>query len=220
MKTKSQVLVLLVLLALAVLASRAAEDAAGLKSVLPPPEFYTRHKDSLNLTQAQGQSLREVLDTMNRDFRAAQADLTARSRELEAAVENASLPADEVTRKLHALLQAENRAKEIRFNASLAARRLLTDEQWQKTRTLAAAAAPPRARTGPTADMAEEARMALQQKLERVRALSSEVFPDGPSPEFRRRFEELKNKVRSGQTADADKLFDQLIAELEKRQKR
>lgn len=212
----SRFLALLALGTLAVLPLRAADDHAGLKSVLPPPEFYVRHKESLDLTSTQGQSLRELLDTMNRDFRAAEADLTARSRELQAAVEDKSLPADAVKQKLQALLQAENRAKEIRFHASLAARRLLTPEQWERARALADSA-PSRARTGPAANLPEEVRAPLQKKLERVRALAREAFPGVPPPEFRRRMNELQNRVRSGQAADADKIFDQLIADLEKR---
>ncbi len=217
MKTPSffHLTTLLALLALAVLPVR-AQDGAGLKSILPPPEFYTRHKDALNLTSEQGRALREVLNGLHREFTPAESNLTVATRELETAVADATRPAAEVTRKVEALLQAENRAKIVRFNASLAARRLLTDEQWAKARTLAAAA-PTRPRTGPASNLPEDSRAALKAKLDRVRALAGEVFPDGPPPEMRRRFAALPDKVRSGQTAEAEKLFDQLIADLEKR---
>ena len=210
------VLAIVVWLTLAASLSRAADDNATLKSVLPPPEFYVRHKEALNLTPAQGQSLREVLGTMNREFSIAQSNLTLHSRELGAAVEDKSLPADAVKQKLQALLQAENRAKEIRFDASLAARRLLTPEQWEKARLLTNAA-PSRLRTGPAANLPEEVRAPLQKKLERVRALAREAFPSGPPPDFRRRLNEVQTQVRNGQVEAADKLFDQLIAEMEKR---
>ena len=211
----SRFVALLAFCALTTLPLRAAEDA-GLKSVLPPPEFYSRQAEALQLTAEQQRSLRELFAGMNREFAVAQSNLTLRSRELEAAVQDTSLPADEVTRQFQALLQAENCAKELRFHASLAARRLLTPEQWERARALADSA-PSRARTGPAANLPEEVRAPLQKKLERVRARAREAFPGGPPPAFRRRMNELQNRVRSGQAADADKIFDQLIADLEKR---
>lgn len=204
---------LLAFCALAALPLRAAEDA-GLQSVLPPPEFYSRQAETLQLTPEQQRSLRELFAGMNREFAVAQSNLTHRSRELEAAVQNTTLPAAEVAGRFQALLQAENRAKEIRFHASLVARRLLTEEQWQKARSLADAAA--RTRPNPAANSPDDVRAPLQKKLERIRALVAEVYPNGPPTELRARFTGLHSQVRASQSADADKLFDQFVADLEK----
>ncbi|MCI0540318.1 MAG: periplasmic heavy metal sensor [Verrucomicrobiales bacterium] len=218
MKTHPHLVSIVALLALA-LCSRATEPAGDLKSALPAPEFYVKHRQALNLTAEQGSGLQAVLDTQKREFRPAEAEVTARSRELSAAVEDTSLPAAEVTRKLQALLQAENRAKEIRFDASLAARRLLTPEQWAKANSLAASASA-RSAAPAAAGVPEATREDLRKKLEQVRALALEVFPDGPSAEYRNAFQRLQAAVRAGQTEEARKLFDEVIADLEKRRKR
>ena len=206
---------ILLVLAMAPLA-RAAEPPGDLKNALPTPEFYVKHRKALGFTDAQAETLRKTIETMNRDFFAADAEMTARARELQAAVEDGTQPPEAVAQRLDALLQSENRAKAVRFGASLAARRMLTPEQWEQARALMTPA-PVRARGGPASSLPEDARVTLQKKLERVRALTGEVFPAGPPPDFRRRFNDLQNKVRNGQVEAADTLFDQLIADMEMR---
>ena len=181
-----------------------------LRLALPAPELYVKHRLALALTNAQAASLQAALATMNREFRELTPPLEARTRELVGAVENPAASAEEVQRKLDAVLEAESRLKAARLRASLAARRALTPEQWQKLSGLRGAAEP-----GVTS--AEPAREDLRKKLERVRELSREVFPDGPPPDQRRLFNEAQNKTRAGRLAEAEGVLDRLIADMEGR---
>lgn len=195
--------------------AHAVEPASDLRSVLPQPEFYIKHKDALGLTAAQGSELRAAFEAMNRDFRAAEAEMTLRAGELQTAIEDATQSVDAVTQRLDALLAAENRCKSLRFRASLAAHRLLTPEQRELARTLTNPT-PTRSRAGPAANLTDATREELQEKLDRLRVLALEVFPEGPPPEIRRRSNELLNKVRNGRTEEANQLFDEMIADLAK----
>jgi hypothetical protein len=150
---------------------------------------------------------------MEREFREMTPVLEARTRELAAAVENPSASADEVQRKLDALFETENRLKAARLRASLAARRAVTPEQWRKLSELRGTAA---ARE-PVGTGAEPTREELLKKLARVRELNGQLSTEGPPPDLRRIFNEAQNKMRAGRTAEADRLFDRLIAEFEQR---
>ena len=184
-----------------------------LRQALPAPELYMKHRATLALTDAQTASVQAAIAAMNREFRELTPPLEARTRELVGAVENPAASADEVQRKLEAVLEAENRLKSARLRASLAARRALTPEQWKTFTALWDATALSRAAT----TSAEPTSDGLHRKFLRVRELSREVFPDGPPPDQRRIFNEAQNKMRAGKLAEAERAFDQLIEDMEKR---
>lgn len=184
-----------------------------LRLALPSPELYLKHRADLALSDAQASAVQSAIATMNREFRELTPPLQARTRELVAAVENPTASADEVQRRLEAVFEAENRLKASRLRASLAARRAVTPEQWSKLSELRGATAP----AGRAPTNAEPAREDLHEKFLRVRKLSQELFPDGPPADLRRLFNDAQNKARAGRTAEADRLFDRIIAEFEQR---
>ena len=184
-----------------------------LRRALPAPELILRYHEALVLTEAQASTVQAAIATMNREFGALTPTLEARSRELAAAVEDPTVAADEVQRRLDAVLETESRLKAARLRASLAARRAVTPEQWRKLTELRSASAP----REPATTAAEAVREDVQKKFQRVRELSGEVFPDGPPPDLRRLFNEGQNKVRAGRLAEAESAFDQLIEAMEKR---
>ena len=184
-----------------------------LRRALPGPEHYLKHRQTLALSDAQAATVRAAIETMNREFRELTPALEARTRELAGAVEDAATPAEDVTTRLDAVLEIENRLKAARLRASLAARRALSPGQW----TIMAGLRGTVAASEPAAASAELTRDDLQKKLARVRELSGEVFPDGPPPDLRRLFNEGQNKVRAGRLAEAESAFDQLIEAMEKR---
>lgn len=184
-----------------------------LRLALPGPELYVKHRQTLALTDAQATAVQAAIATMNREFRELTPSLEARTRELVDVVENPSASADEVQRRLDAVFEAENRLKASRLRASLAARRAVTPEQWKQLSEIRGAASPPARVT----TSAEPSREDLQKKLTRVRELSHELFPDGPPADLRRIFNEAQNKVRAGRLAEAERAFDRLIADFEKR---
>lgn len=208
----------LAFLSLLLAATLSPSPAAGpvaddtLRLALPAPELFMKHRQALALTDAQAASVQAAIAAMGREFRELTPPLEARTRELVGAVENPAASADEVQRKLEAVLEAESRLKAARLRASLAARRALTPEQWKTFTALWATAALGRAATS-----GEPTREDLQKKLQRVRELSREVFPDGPPPDQRRIFNEAQNQMRAGKLAEAERAFDRLLEEMEKR---
>lgn len=215
MKTLRSIHVLLVAAALlsGAIKSTAATADDALRRALPAPELYVKHRQALALTDAQAATLRTAMETLTRESRELMPVLEARTRELAAAVEDAAASADTVQRRLDAVLETENKLKAARLRASLTARRALGPEQWKKLNELrgSAAAAEP-ASTGE-----EPTRTDLQKKLQRVRELMGAFSAEGPPPEMRRLFNEAQTKARAGRTAEADRVFDRIIAGLEQR---
>ncbi|MEZ5384953.1 MAG: hypothetical protein R3F13_05505 [Prosthecobacter sp.] len=177
-----------------------------LRLALPSAEVYLQQRAALALTDAQTATVESAIATMIRESHEMTPQLEARNRELVAAVENASTSAEEVQGKLEAVFEVENRLKAARLRANLAARRAVTSEQWKKLGELLVAAAS----TEPTRDD-------LREKVQRMRELTRELFPDGLPVELRRLYSEAQNETRAGQTAGAARLFDQIIAEMESR---
>jgi Spy/CpxP family protein refolding chaperone len=204
---KALLVSILALLACSVLA---APPDDTLRRALPGPELYIKHLQTLALTDAQAATLRAAIETMNREFREQTPVLEERTRALAAAVEDAATPADEVQRRLDAVLEIESRMKASRLRVSLAARRMLTPEQWAKLASITGA-------SEPTVAGAEPVREELHGKLARIRQLSAEVFPAGPPEDFRRRFNRAQNQMRAGNPGETARLFDEIISDLEKR---
>ena len=184
-----------------------------LRLALPAPELYVKHSAALELTGAQAAAVQSAIATMKREFRELTPPLEARTSELVAVVETPSASADEVQRRLDAVFEAENRVKASRLRASLAARRAVTPEQWKKLSELRGGAAV----AEPAVTSGEPTRGDLQKKLQRVRELTREFSTEGPPPDLRRLFNEAQNKTRAGRAAEAERAFDRIIAELEKR---
>lgn len=185
----------------------------SLRLALPSAELYLKQRTALTLTDAQAASVESAIATMIRESRELTPQLETRNRELVAAVENLSENPEAVQRKLDAVFETENRLKAVRLHANLAARRAVTPEQWKKLREILGATAPEKQAIA----SAEPTRADLLEKVQRVRELTGELFPDGPPADLLRLYNDGKNETRAGRTVEAGRLFDRLIAEMESR---
>ena len=190
----------------------AATPGSDLKSVLLQPEFLVQQREVLKLSDEQCRQLRELIETMTEELRVTETELAERLAELRNTMAELSQSNQQLTRQFDALLAAEGRVKSVRFRASVAAQRVLSPLQRESAHQLA--------RTTPgrsTGSSTVDARIALKTKLDRLRALANEVFPDGPPADYRPRIEEIQNRIRGGETAMAERFLDRLIDDLETR---
>ena len=193
----------------------AQSEIVDLRRELPSPQFYSQNRQELKLDASQSETLRQTLVDMNRSLSQAEATMTERAQALQDAIKDSAQSPEEVEQRLNALMKVENEVKAIRFHAGLAARRMLRPEQWQRASELNHVESRPR--SGPVASLSDEKQTELANKLQSLRHLGEDLFPNGPPADLRRRVNEAQHKVRNGMIDDAFRLMDDLITELKQR---
>ena len=179
-------------------AADAPRPANALSGLLAAPNDLIKAREPLGLSGEQVAELREIHETRFPQYREKSEAVGVAQRALRDAL--AAQPIDEkaVGARFEALLRAEAAVKEIEFRALLAARVVLTPEQFEKMRAHA---------PGP--------QIAVKEKFERLKALVGERERAGRPPrEHEQAFRELENAVREKDAARAEQIVDALLRAL------
>jgi len=194
MKRLALLLLLPLHLALAADTPRPANPLSGL---LAAPNDLIKAREPLGLSDEQVAKLREIHDAHFPQYREKAEAVGEAQRALRDVL--ASQPIDEKAAgtRFEALMRAEAAVKEMEFRALLAARTVLTPEQYEKMRAYG------------------QGQTAAKEKFERLKALVGERERAGRPPrEHEQAFRELEKAMREKDAARAEQIVDALLRAL------
>lgn len=194
MKRLALLLLLPLHLATAADAPRPANPLAGL---LAAPNDLIKAREPLGLSDEQVAKLREIHDAHFPQYREKSEAVGEAQRALRDVL--VAQPIDEKVAgtRFEALMQAESAVKAIEFRALLAARTVLTSEQFEKVRAHG------------------HGQTVVKEKFERLKALVGERERAGRPPrEHEQAFRELEKAMREKDAARAEQIVDALLRAL------
>jgi len=205
---KRLLLLLLVPVAFAIaLAADKPPKSDPFAGLLAAPDQLMKGREQLGLDAAQQKRLREIHDANFPAYREKTAAVPEAQSALRAVLEKQPLDEKEATARFDALLAAERAVKEIEFRTLVAARAVLTPEQFGKMGML---------QRGTSSSKSTDSRESeIKEKLERLQAIIKERERAGKPPrEHEKALRELERAVREKDIEKAEPLVNELLRAL------
>ncbi len=186
----------------------AANDA--LDAELFPAEFLSAQREALGLSEAQLQTIDELMLAAKVAFDINKERLEEAACALQTLLKEDQPDQDQANEKMSAVLDHEGDIKMLHLNTLLAVRRQLTPAQLAKARKIRDDLM---AKAAATADL----RKRLEKKLEDLRDAIHSNFKDGAvPPALVERAKEIQQLMNDGKDADAERKVDDALASIGK----
>ncbi len=174
-----------------------------------PPELVLMARDRIALTQEQQQALRTQVEKAQPRSDELRAQLEKETAALSALVKQERLEGATVITQLDKVLDAERELKHLHVGLGVAIKNLLTPDQQATLREIA--------KTG-FAQLGEDTRKRLSEKVERVKAGATKMAEGGtdPSAILKAMDEKFKPLMESGKVIEAEAELDRVLEQLTK----
>ncbi len=173
-----------------------------------PFDVYPKHREAIGLNEDQMRELGRIAEGMGDAARHIESEMRARTEALQEALAKRPIEPEKAMERFQAVLAAENEMKALQFRSGLAAQNMLTPEQAEKMRVIAAKVLGPRD-AGAGQNPAE-----LRERLEQIRAelrkrTGGELTKDAVSA-----LERVEQAAQQGNMEEAKKGMEGLLAKL------
>jgi hypothetical protein len=125
-------LFLIIFLAAACFAQGPPAGGDPLRSLLIPPELIMGHQGALNLSEGQGEEIRELLASTQGEFSRAQWNLKRELERLNNLLRDRNSPDQAVLDQSEKVMTIEMEIKKLHLSMLLGVRRVLSDEQYEQ----------------------------------------------------------------------------------------
>jgi hypothetical protein len=203
MKLPSIPILVAAILAVAAFPQRTmAEDSAVRAPTFLPFDFYSRHREALELSEDQVREMQRISEGMRESARKLEEDRRERTKALQEAMDRSPVDSDKAMERFRAVLKVEDEMKVLQFRSEIALRNTLSTEQLGKLKSLAA-------KEGVLRGGAALAK--LEARLQELRAAIRKRAGGEPPREIVEQLRRIEQAAKDGRLGDAKDQLEQLL---------